>query len=312
MVLLELGSGDEVILPSISFVGAANAIAASGARPIFCDVDKRTLNVTAHWIEEKITHRTKAVMILHYGGVPCEMEEILHLARKKGIYVIEDSACSVATRYQERACGTFGDIGVWSFDAMKIVVTGDGGMIYCRNAEIAQRAEELVYLGLTTKSGLSSHISQRWWEFDVSSYGRRAIMNDIASAIGIEQLKKLPGFISRRRQILESYNCALSDVDWLQTPPQIPRQTQSSYYFYWIQTHPDIRDRLAKHLRDNGVYTTFRYYPLHLVKFYGASTSLPNAEEVTRTTLCLPIHQSLSEEEVRKIVDSIREFGKIM
>lgn len=310
MALLGLGSGDEVILPSISFVGAANAIAAAGARPIFSEVDKRTLNVTAELIGEKITPRTKAVMVLHYGGVPCEMDEICQLLHEKGIYLIEDSACSVATRYKDRACGTFGDIGVWSFDAMKILVTGDGGMIYCRNAEIAQRAEGLIYLGLATKSGFSSNVTQRWWEFDVSCYGRRAIMNDIASAIGIEQLKKLPGFISRRRWVHEFYNGALSDMDWLRTPPRTLPHAQSSYYLYWIQTHPDIRDRLAKHLRDNGIYTTFRYYPLHLVKFYEACTSLPDTEEAAQITLCLPIHQSLSEEDVHKVVDSIREFGK--
>jgi aminotransferase len=310
MTLLGIQPGDEVILPSISFVGAANAVAESGAKPVFCDVDRRTLNPTEELIEQKITPKTRAVMILHYGGMPCPMDEIVELVRRKEIALIEDSACSVASRYKGKACGTFGDIGVWSFDAMKILVTGDGGMIYCNSAEMAQRTEQQTYLGLLTKSGYSGEVNTKWWEFDISCYGRRAIMNDIASAIGIEQLKKLPDFISRRNRIHEFYNHALSDVDWLQTPPDIPLWAQSSYYFYWIQTRSDIRDRLAKHLKDNGIYTTFRYYPLHWVKFYGACTRLPYAEEAAQTTLCIPIHQSLSEEDVHKIVDSIREFGK--
>ncbi|HWP49299.1 MAG TPA: DegT/DnrJ/EryC1/StrS family aminotransferase [Candidatus Limnocylindrales bacterium] len=310
MELLGIGPGDEVILPSISFVGAANAVASAGIQPTFCDVNKRTLNTTADFIEEKITPRTKAVIILHYGGVPCQMDEICELVRDKGIALIEDSACSVASRYKGRACGTFGDIGVWSFDAMKILVTGDGAMLYCRTPEVAQRAEKLLYLGLTTQSGLSSSVDTKWWEFEISCYGRRAIMNDIASAIGVEQLRKLPDFINRRREIHEYYNQALSKLDWLQLPPQIPAYVESSYYFYWIQTQPKIRDRLAKYLREKGIYTTFRYYPLHWVKFYGVTTHLPHAEEAARSTLCLPIHQSLSDEEVNKIIESIYDFGK--
>jgi len=310
MTLLGLRAGDEVILPSISFVGAANAIASAGARPIFCDVDKRTLNTSAEHIEQKITPKTKAVMILHYGGLPCEMDEICQLAREKGLYLIEDSACSVASSYKGRSCGTFGEIGVWSFDAMKILVTGDGGMIYCRTGEMARQAERLIHLGLVTKSGFSSELDLRWWEFEVSCYGRRAIMNDIASAIGIEQLKKLQTFIARRKQIHEFYSWSLSQLDWLLPPPDIPPHARSSYYFYWVQTSPDVRDRLAKHLRDNGIYTTFRYYPLHWVTFYNARASLPNAEEAAQTTLCIPLHQSLSDEETHKIVDCIRGFGR--
>jgi aminotransferase len=309
MNLLGIEPGDEIILPTISFVGAANAVAGSGARPVFCDVDTETLNITAELIEQKITPKTKAVALLHYGGVPCPMDEIVGLLRPKGIALIEDNACSVASRYKGKACGTSGDIGVWSFDAMKILVTGDGGMIYCKDPEMAQRSEKELYLGLLNGSGYSSHGQTTWWEFEISCYGRRAIMNDVASAIGLEQLKKLPNFVSRRKEVHEFYNRGLSDVDWLKIPPQIPSYSESSYYFYWIQMRPDIRDRLAKHLRDNGIYTTFRYYPLHWVKYYQACTSLPNAEKAAQTTLCIPIHQSLSESDLHKVVSSIREFG---
>jgi aminotransferase len=310
IALLGIEAGDEVILPSISFVGAANAVASRGARPVFCDVDKRTLNTTAELIDRNITTRTKAVMILHYGGVPCEMEDICRVVNQRGIALIEDSACSVASRYKGKNCGTFGDIGVWSFDAMKILVTGDGGMLYCKSTELAQRAEEMLYLGLVTKSGFSTDVNMKWWEFEISCYGRRALVNDIASAIGVEQLKKLPGFIGRRKEIHEYYNRALSIIDWLRLPPEIPADVDSSYYFYWIQTRPEIRDRLAAYLRENGIYTTFRYYPLHWVNFYGAKVSLPNSEKVAQTTLCIPIHQSLSNDDVDRIVESIHQFGK--
>ena len=311
MTLLGIGAGDEVILPTISFVGAANAVASSGARPVFCDVDRRTLNATAEFIEQKISPRTKAVILIHYGGVPCHMDEICELLRKRRIALIEDSACSVASRYRERACGTFGEIGVWSFDAMKILVSGDGGMVYCRTPEMAQCAEEMLYLGLVTKSGFSSVIDKKWWEYETSCYGRRAIMNDISSAIGLEQLKKLSQFIARRKDVHEYYTSALSALDWLQLPPSLPPGLESSYYFYWLQMRPEVRDRLACYLRDNNIYTTFRYYPLHWVKFYGETSRLPNAEAAAETTLCIPLHQSLSDQDLEKITDCIRRFEKV-
>ena len=310
MALLGIGAGDEVILPSISFVGAANAIAGAGARPVFCDSDPRTLNATARFIEDKITPRTRAVMILHYGGLPCEMDAIRELAAARGLALIEDSACSVASRYKGRACGTLGDIGVWSFDAMKILVTGDGGMVYCRDAALAQRAEEMTYLGLVTKSGSSSTVDKKWWEFEISCYGRRAIMNDMASAVGLEQLAKLPRFIQRRKEVHEFYGRALASFPWLQLPPEVPSHAESSYYFYWVQMRTDLRDRLAIWLRQKDIYTTFRYYPLHWVKYYGASDRLPQAEQAAETTLCLPIHQALTDNDLDAIATGIAEFGK--
>ena len=300
-----------MILPTISFVGAANAVVASGARPVFCDVDDRTLNPTARLIDEKITSKTKAVIVLHYGGVPCLIDEICDFAEQKKLTLIEDSACSIASRYKGKACGTFGDIGLWSFDAMKILVTGDGGMIYCNTPEMSQRLERNLYLGLANQSGYSNNESSKWWEFEIASCGRRAIMNDVASAIGLEQLKKLPEFIARRRCIHEQYNEALAGLEWLQTPPKISKEMESSYYLYWIQTTTENRDRLALYFRERGIYTTFRYYPLHWVKHYDATTtSLPNAEETAQATLCLPLHQSLSNEDVEKVVKCIGDFGR--
>ena len=306
--LLGIGPGDEVVLPTIGFVAMANAVAARGAAPVFCDVDARTLNATAATIEAKLTPRSRAVALLHYGGLPCEMDEIGDLVRSKDLALIEDNACSVASTYRGRSCGTFGKFGIWSFDSMKILVTGDGGMIYCDDPELAQLAEENLYLGLKTKSGLASGAAERWWEFEVGPFGRRAIMNDISSAIGLEQLDRLPSFIERRREVHQAYDGELADVGGLTTPPPVPDHATSSYYFYWVQTEPETRDRLARFLRDEGVYTTFRYYPLHLVERYGSTDALPVAEKAALSTLCIPIHQALSDDDVGYVVDRIRAF----
>ncbi len=309
MHMFNIGPGDEVIMPTISFVGSGNAVCACGAKLVLCDVDRRTLNVRASDIEEKVTANTKAIMLIHYGGVPCEMDEIVALARKHDLTVIEDSACSVASTYKGQACGTIGDMGMWSFDAMKILVCGDGSMLYFKNPEMKIAAEKWLYFGLESKSGYSNSVDKKWWEYDVSSFGHRAIMNDITAAMAVEQLKKLPGFISRRKAIHDLYNSLLGDLSWLDIPQKLPEYCTSSYYFYHIQVKDKVRDDLAKFLRENEVYTTFRYFPLHRVKHYGIEGSFPNADFASDYTLCLPMHQSLTDADVELTASLIRRFG---
>lgn len=215
MEMFNVNAGDEVIMPTISFVGAGNAVCSRGAKLVLTDVDKRTLNVRACDIEPHITKKTKAIMLLHYGGIPCEMDEILKLADAYKLPVIEDSACSVFSTYKGKACGTIGDMGMWSFDAMKILVCGDGSMLYFKDPEMKIKAEKWLYFGLESKSGYSNSVDKKWWEYDVSSFGHRAIMNDITAAMACEQLKKLPSFIARRKEISEIYDERLKDAEWL-------------------------------------------------------------------------------------------------
>lgn len=311
MHMFEIGPGDEVIMPTISFVGAGNAVCAAGAKLVLADVDPRTLNVRACDIEPLITPRTKAIMVLHYGGVSCEMDEIMALADAHGLAVIEDSACSVSSTYKGKACGTIGDMGMWSFDAMKILVCGDGAMLYFKDPEKKIAAEKWLYFGLESKSGYSNSVDSKWWEYDVSSFGHRAIMNDVTAAMACEQLKKLPGFIARRKEIHDLYNELLANEKWLDLPPAIPEYCTSSYYFYHIQIKDNDRDMLAKYLREHGVYTTFRYFPLNRVKHYNIQGNFPNSDYAADHTLCIPVHQSLSNEDVQLISSLIREYGKI-
>ena len=311
MHLMGIEPGDEVIIPTISFVGAGNAICANGSVPVMCDVDRRTQNVRAEDIEPKITSKTKAILLIHYGGVSCEMDEIMELAKSHDLKVIEDSACSVYSTYKGKACGTLGDMAMWSFDAMKILVCGDGSMMYFKDPEIRERASKWLYFGLESKSGYSNTVDKKWWEFEISSFGHRAIMNDVTAAMGLEQLKKLPGFIEKRKEINDHYDERLKNLGWLDIPLPLKDYQTSSYYFYPIQVHPDVRDDLAKFLRDNNIYTTYRYFPLHRVKAYQATGEFPNADWAANHTLCLPIHQALKEDEVEYISDKIIEFGKM-
>lgn len=300
--LLDIGPGDEVIIPTIHFVGVAQAVLAAGARPVFCDVDSRTLNTTADFILSKITSQTKAIILNHYGGVSCPMDEIMLLLEQwPGIYLIEDAACAPASTYQGKAAGTFGDIGCWSFDAMKIITTGDGGMMYIRDTDLADRARKMLYLGTSTDSGLNSDKAQ-WWEFGVEIEGaRRSVMNDVAAAMGLEQLGKLDGFCYRRAGTWDYYDTRLDNLP-IDLPPKY--YGRPSYYFYWVQT--PRRDDLARYLKGQGIYTSFRYYPLHWA--YKTGDLLPNAEKAARETLLLPLHCGLSDSDIEYICGKVREF----
>lgn len=290
-----------VIIPSIHFVGASNAIRNGGANPVYCDVDSHTLNPTLEHIvaahEDRVFNGqfTKAVMLLHYGGVAQELDDIRQWCDEAGLILIEDAACAQATTYKGKAAGIWGHFGVWSFDAMKVMTTGDGGMVYCEDKADADQLRKQVYLGMDSQSGLLSD-HDKWWEYSVSMPGRRAIMNDIAAGIGLEQLKRLPEFVKRRKDIVEMYDTGLAG--WCFLP------SGDNYYFYWIQT--ERRDELARHLRDNGIYTTFRYYPLHRV--FKAGQSLPGADYAADHTLLLPLHQGLTDDDVQFVIDKIKEF----
>ena len=311
MHLCDIKPDDEVILPTVSFVGAGNAVCANGSKMVLCDVDKRSLNATAEDIERVITSKTKAILLLHFGGIACDMDKIMDLADTYKLKVIEDCAAGVCSSYKGKALGTFGDMGMWSFDAMKILVCGDGAMLHFRDPELRERAEKWLYFGLQTKSGYENSVAQKWWEFDISCFGHRAIMNDVTAAIALEQYKKLPSYMARRAAVHEFYNESLGDLEWLDLPLPIEEGCTSSYYFYHVQTKNGMRDQLAKFLRDNDIYTTYRYYPLHRVPGYGVSGIFPSADYAADNTLCLPMHQSLSQADIEKVVEKIREFGKL-
>jgi len=307
MELVGVGPGDDVVLPTVCFVGAGNAIAARGARPVFCDVNPRTLNPSVDDVEAALTKTTKAVIVLHYGGYPGDVAQIAALCRDRGILLVEDAACAVASRVDGKACGVLGDIGVWSFDGAKILVTGDGGMLTARDPELIDRAGKLAYHGLEQVSGFAtaSQSSTRWWEFQLSSFSRRSVMNDIQSAIGSVQLERLGDFVSRRREVVHRYDEMLRGVPGIRIPPPLPANHESSYYFYWVQFDGDIRDQVARDLYDAGIYTTFRYAALHHVDAYRWRDPLPKADQAVTETLCLPLHQALSDDDVDTTVEAL-------
>ena len=307
---LGIGQGDEVIVSTVNFVANASSIIEVGAKPVFADVDPVYFNILPSEIKRLRNDKTKAVIILHYGGHPCDMESVLEEC--KGLLVIEDSANSIISKYKGKHCGTFGDAGFFSFDAMKILSTGDGGALFAKSKEVADKATILRFLGLNVKesSGVDrlKEKKNRWWEFELLEISNRYLMNDITASIGIVQLKKLDSFIQRRKEIWSIYQKELAGISQLILPPEPLDESESSYYLYWLKITNGKRDELAKYLVDNGVYCTFRYHPLHLVKLYGSKESLKNAEEISETALNIPLTQNLTNDDVEKIIYHVKKF----
>ncbi len=305
-----IGPGHEVIISTVNFVAVASAVLEVGAKPVFADVDPDYFNILPSEIERLKTKKTRALFILHYGGHPAPFNEI-KAAAEKDVLIFEDSANSVASKYKGVHCGALGDGGAFSFDAMKILVMGDGGALIVKDPAVRAKAKALRYLGYgegtTSGSEASKTGKLRWWEYDLECLSGRFISNDIQASMGRIQLQKLPGFIARRKQIWDFYQKNLKNIPGLGLPPEPLPDTASSYYLYWVKA-PGRRNELAAFLKEKGIYTTFRYFPLHLVKFYGDKSHLKNAEGMNENTLNIPVHQNLSDGDTQLIVDAIRQF----
>lgn len=294
VVLAGLGPGDKAIIPTIHFVGVAQAVLAVGATPVYCDVDPYTLNVRMQDLTQSITRDTKAIIFNHYGGASPEIDRT-HIPEH--IILIDDLACAPMVNFANLGrC----DFATWSTDSMKVVTTGDGGLLWCRRPEHAQNARQDFCLGADSGSGSSSKKPQ-WWEFFVERYGQgRHLMNDIQAAMGLAQLKKIGGFVERRMELASRYQKNLSGRNEF----LYPDNQNSSYYLTCLFT--EKRDALAQYLRENDVYTSWRYYPLHLA--YKTGTYLPDAQWISEHVLNLPLHASLSDDDVDFVSKKIIEF----
>jgi aminotransferase len=305
--LLDLPKGSEVILPSFTWVSCAQAVLMAGCRPVFCDVDLFSHNVTVDTISEKITENTSAIMVVHYAGKPVDLEPIKTL----GLPIIEDAAHAVDSYYRGKLCGSLADVGIFSFDAVKNITTIEGGGIITKNVEMLERAKRLRYCGIG-KSGFEAAASgasekSRWWEYNISEPFIKMLPTNVGAAVGIEQLKKIDELQSSRKWMWDYYQENLQE-DWIINPVEPLPDEKHSYFTYVISVSCD-RDGLAKYLLDNQIYTTLRYHPLHMNTLYQSVDKLPNTEKLNQQALSIPIHPNLTREQVVYIVEKIKEYG---
>ncbi len=305
--LLDLPQGSEVILPSYTWVSCAHAVVLNGLKPVFCDVDLDTCNIAPKHAEKFITKKTKAIMVVHYAGKPVDMQGIIDL----GFPVIEDAAHAVDSKIGEKYCGTIGDIGIYSFDAVKNLTTADGGGVVSTHPELIKRARSIRYCGIAKSGFDTAKGNNRWWEHNIVDFFPKVIPNDICASIGIAQAKKLDEFQAYRKKIWERYDEEFSGLSWLNIPKGPAGNEQHSYFTYFIRLNNDKRDKLAQYLYEKGIYTSVRYHPLHLNKIYKTKVTLKNCEQLNETALNIPLHPKLTQADIEKIISEIKNFGKL-
>ncbi|MEA3266082.1 MAG: DegT/DnrJ/EryC1/StrS family aminotransferase [Candidatus Fermentibacteria bacterium] len=303
--LLGIGKGDEVIIPTITFVSAAHCIISHGAEPVFADVNQDTLNMDLTDMQSKITSKTRAIMPVHFGGLPVRMDELITLAEE--IPVIEDCAHAAGTRYKGQHVGGMGDVGCFSFHAVKNIAMGEGGAVILKNKSLAERAKKRRWLGIDRETWDRTSLDRSyWWEYSVTEIGVKAHMDDIHAAIGLVQLEKLEEANDRRRKITHLYRQGLRDINQLEMPPEETDDIQSSWHIFHVKA--EKRDELNLYLNSMGISTGVHYKPLHLYACYGRQPSLPVAEDIFKRILTLPLYPDLTDKEVSYVTDTIRKF----
>lgn len=310
-MLCDLGPGDEVILPSYTFVSTANAIVLRGATPVFVDIRRDTLNLDDALIEDKITPRTTAIFPVHYAGVACEMERIMTIARKHELLVVEDAAQAVNAKYQDQFLGAIGDLGTYSFHETKNYVSGEGGSLCINNPRLAERAEIIRNKGTNRSQFLRGEVDKYTWVDLGSSY----LPSEMSAAFLFGQLEQLDVIQESRRRAFEFYQNHLAplEAEGLLTLPVVPEDCRPNYHMFHILTSDTAtRDALSAHLKASGITAVFHYVPLHtspMGQSYGyRHGDLPVTEDLAGRLLRLPMFCELSTDELNRVVREIGNF----
>jgi dTDP-4-amino-4,6-dideoxygalactose transaminase len=311
-LLLEIKSGDEVIVPSFTFVSTVNAFVLRGARPVFIDARPDTLNLDESKLAAMITPRTKAIVPVHYAGVACEMDAILRIAKAANIPVIEDNAHGLFGRYKGKLLGTFGALATQSFQGTKNFTCGEGGALLINDPKFTERAEIIREKGTNRSQFFRGQVDKYSWVDVGSSY----LMSDVLAAFLYAQLEQWQTIQQRRRAIWEKYDSSLKG--WAHehkvVTPHVPAHCEQAYHMYYLLL-PSLEARalLIAHLKSRGILSVFHYLPLHLSdmgrKFGGRAGDCPVTEDVSDRLLRLPFYNRFTEVEQQKVVDAIHEFA---
>ncbi len=305
--LCDVGPGDEVIMPSYTFVSTASAFVRMGAKPVFVDIRPDTLNIDETLIEDAITERTKAICVVHYAGVGCEMDRIMAIARDHNLKVVEDAAQGVNSWYNGRALGSIGDLGCYSFHETKNYICGEGGALCINNPEMIQRAEIIRDKGTNRQRFFRGEVDKYTWVDVGSSY----VPSEICSAFLYAQLEEMDRISERRREIYQNYRRALQplEAEGLLQLPMIPEECDSNYHLFYVILPTALkRDEALDQMRNDGVKSVFHYVPLHNSpkgKELVGEQVLPVTEELSARLLRMPMYFNLSAEEQEKAVMSL-------
>jgi len=309
-LLADINEGDEVILPSYTFVSTANAFVLRGAKIVYCDIREDNLNIDENKIEDLITEKTKAISPVHYAGVACEMDTIMHIAKKHNLIVVEDAAQGVDAKYKGKYLGTIGDFGCYSFHETKNFSSGEGGAISINDEKYIKRAEIIREKGTNRSQFFRGEVDKYTWVDIGSSY----LPSDINAAVLYNQFENMENINNKRKEIYNAYYNGLKDLqdqNKLRLPIINDFAKTNYHMFYIILNSEEERNGLMDYLKANGILSVFHYIPLHESPYsrekFG-NFSLPVTENLSRRLLRLPMYYSLKLEEVNYIVDKIHSY----
>lgn len=305
---------DEVLVPTTTFTATAEVVTYLGAKPVFVDIDPETLNIDLHDIERKITSRTKAIIPVHLAGMPCDMAEILGLAERRKLHVIEDAAHALPSTYRGKRIGTISELTAFSFYATKTLTTGEGGMITTENAEYARRLQVMRLHGIG-RDAWKRYTSEGSWFYEVREAGFKYNLSDLQAALGVVQLAKCDEMNAARERIASRYTDAFKSLEPLEVPATLGDR-MTSWHLYVLRLHLDQlridRNKFICELADRGVSTSVHFIPLHLQPVYQReygykAGDLPVAEREYQRSLSLPIYSAMSDEEVEQVIWAVSD-----
>ena len=309
LLVLGVGPGDEVIVPSLSFIATANAVRYVGATPVFAEVDPQTYNLDPADAERRISTRTKAIMVVHQMGLPADIDAFLEIGRRHKLKIFEDAACALGSRYKDKPIGAHTEMACFSFHPRKVICTGDGGMITTNNPAYAERLRLLRQHGMNL-SDTARHNARKVVieEYPILGYNYR--LTDLQAAVGIEQMKRLDALVRGRVELANRYNRLLSGYKWLQ-PPYVPSYADPNFQSYAVSLKEGFaprRDQLWQALLDAGVAAKRGIMAAHREQSYTASyghQTLPLTEQASDNSLLLPLFPQMTTAEQDYIVEAL-------
>jgi dTDP-4-amino-4,6-dideoxygalactose transaminase len=309
-----LKEGDEVIVPAITFTATAEVITYFNARPVFVDVDRETCNIDVSKIEEKITKRTRAIIPVHYAGQSCDMDEILDIAKKYNLFVIEDAAHAIPSWYKKRKIGTIGDMTCFSFYATKPLTTGEGGMVTTENGEWANKMKILRLHGISNDAW-RRYTNEGSWYYEVVEAGYKYNITDIQAALGLAQLKKVDWMWERRKEISEKYTEAFKSLHEVITP-YIKDDRDSAWHLYVLRLNLEMlkigRNQFIEELKSRGILTSVHFIPLYRHPYYKNTLSSDTkefsaSEWIYERIISLPIYPGMTSDNVQHVIEAVQD-----
>ena len=307
MFALHIGPGDEVIIPPMTFAATANCVVYQGGTPVFADVSPGTLLLDPIRAAEKITPRTKAIIAVDYAGQPCDYDTLRDIAESHGLALVADACHSLGATYKGRPAGSLADLTAFSFHPVKAITTGEGGMVTTSDPGLARRVRLFRNHGITTDYRQRARSGA--WFYEMTELGYNYRLSDLQCALGTSQLRKLPAWIARRREIARQYDAAFA-VSRLVTP--LPTRPDASHAYHLYVVAAPARNALITGLREKGIGANVHYIPVHLHPYYHQKPGLcPVAEEAYKNILSLPIFPKMTDADVSRVTAAVEELCRV-